>query len=694
MYVRVVKVGGRQYVHVVSSYRNEKGQPRTKVEENLGRLDKLLANDPDALTKLKAKYQATREVQNQLQAQKLQQLLAPSPLSTGTLDQQPLPVLCYGQYPLKVLWNQDLALPRKINYLQKTRSRCTFSLNETIAHLCFSKVMHPASILGTHLGRDQYLGHPLAHIELRHLYECLDFLAQNKEEIFRWINRRLDVNYGADRATLVLYDVTNAYFETAMTDAERLQEQDDFPEQLQTLALQAQAEGVLSAECFDEQGQVIAEALPASFVQQVAQAKIQYLRMRGPSKEHRFDLPLVSIALVIDKHGLPMDFAVFAGNASEFTTMTAAIEALQKKYALKQAIVMADRGLNSCQNLQMLQDKKLGFLMAQRITQFPRSLQDKMLDLRRYRPLDERNPAAGRYQVISNWKRVGADKKAITCTLVLTFDEKRQRRDEAILNLWADLVRKKQEAGVKLGPRKTGWAALAKTAAGVEQPILGVDEEALAQRRKLCGFAAVIYKAAPLPEQSQPQPVHESPWQAQDIARAYHQQNAIEACFRVLKSTLKLRPMFVWKSNHIRGYITVCMLSLLLLTLLADKLKKQNGKMSYEQISRTLRQATVVPLPMAQDINFLHVGRIDSTLTQQTQQLSPQEWQQRLAQGQWAEGSGIAQIMTACGLTPLSRLMSKDALARALGTRFKTVDDALSPLSQALVGVNLLTTKK
>ena len=30
--------------------------------------------------------------------------------------------------------------------------------------------------------------------------------------------------------------------------------------------------------------------------------------MRGPSKEHRFDLPLTSIALVINEEGIPIDF--------------------------------------------------------------------------------------------------------------------------------------------------------------------------------------------------------------------------------------------------------------------------------------------------------------------------------------------------------------------------------------------------
>lgn len=69
--------------------------------------------------------------------------------------------------------------------------------------------------------------------------------------------------------------------------------------------------------------------------------------MRGPSKKHRFDLPLVSVAMVIDRNGFPMDVCVYSGNSSEFKTMKNSIEALKKKYEIGSSIVVADRGLNS-----------------------------------------------------------------------------------------------------------------------------------------------------------------------------------------------------------------------------------------------------------------------------------------------------------------------------------------------------------
>lgn len=102
---------------------------------------------------------------------------------------------------------------------------------------------------------------------------------------------------------MVFYDVTNAYFETDLTDMERGYEQKDFAENLRSMAFDALDHGELPENCFDEDGNIVADKLTPEFLEKVADSKTQYLRMRGPSKEHRFDLPIVSMALIIDGNG-------------------------------------------------------------------------------------------------------------------------------------------------------------------------------------------------------------------------------------------------------------------------------------------------------------------------------------------------------------------------------------------------------
>ena len=49
MYTRVTKTGGRQYLQLVESFRNDSGQVRVRVIANLGRLDKLTPEKLDPL---------------------------------------------------------------------------------------------------------------------------------------------------------------------------------------------------------------------------------------------------------------------------------------------------------------------------------------------------------------------------------------------------------------------------------------------------------------------------------------------------------------------------------------------------------------------------------------------------------------------------------------------------------------------
>ncbi len=129
----------------------------------------------------------------------------------------------------------------------------------------------------------------------------------------------------------MFYDVTNTYFESALTDEERGYEQMDYHERLFEALIEEVQAGNLEASLLEED-EIDLCKIPSDVWARIESKKLRYLRMRGSSKEHRTDLPLVSVALVIDKNGFPMDFEVFAGNSSEFKTMAQAIDTLQKKY--------------------------------------------------------------------------------------------------------------------------------------------------------------------------------------------------------------------------------------------------------------------------------------------------------------------------------------------------------------------------
>ena len=102
--------------------------------------------------------------------------------------------------------------------------------------------------------------------------------------------------------------------------------------------------------------------------------------MRGPSKEARFSQPLVSVSLIIDELGVPIDFAVFPGNHSEFKQVAPTIERLKEQYNVHNCYFVADRGINSTSNLEEILKKSLGFIVAQKITGQSKKDTEQMLD--------------------------------------------------------------------------------------------------------------------------------------------------------------------------------------------------------------------------------------------------------------------------------------------------------------------------
>ena len=309
----------------------------------------------------------------------------------------------------------------------------------------------------------------------------------------------------------------------------------------------------------------------------------------------------------------------------------------------------------------------------------------KLFDASRYTPFNPNDPHAGGYQVIENWKKTGADGAGEECTLVLTFDEKRKRRDEAILQTWVDIVQAKMRAGTKLDPRKTGWAALAKTADDAEQSIIGVDEEVLAKKKKLCGYASMVYKPAPKSEDTQwATDVLTPAMSGEQIAGTYRMLNRVETCSRALKRNFGLRSKFVRLTEHIRAHVDICVLALLLMRMIEHRLEASGTHLSAQRIARELIDMKVLAIKCSQaETNFLSVAPTCNVRRSQ-EKLSTASILELMRSGKLKTDNRKA-ILEACGLKAVPTVSSRAELAGALGTRFPSDGAARPELIEAMM---------
>ncbi|HEX5200921.1 MAG TPA: IS1634 family transposase, partial [Actinoplanes sp.] len=93
-------------------------------------------------------------------------------------------------------------------------------------------------------------------------------------------------------------------------------------------------------------------------------------REPGFSKERRLE-PQITIGLLTDASGFPLQLNAFEGNKAETSTMLPVIQAFQAAHNLADVTVVADAGMVSAGNQKAIEDAGLSFILGARIPEVP-----------------------------------------------------------------------------------------------------------------------------------------------------------------------------------------------------------------------------------------------------------------------------------------------------------------------------------
>lgn len=635
----------RGYLYLYESYRDENGKSRTRQVKSYGREDLI---DPATLEKLYKEYGNKRLNQKLKQQQNLDSYA--SLVDVASEDNKEFftnfnksPLLHYGHLLVKPLIEEEMGLRYKLDYLQRTDSKITsYQVSDIAFYAIASKLLDPASYLGSYAKQTTFLSNPVEGIALDNFYAALDFLSDHKDEILKHVVKKVHTTK-SDGPQLLFYDCTNCYYETPYDDVEQF---------------------------------------TFKYI-----AKTRY-----------------KIALVIDEQGIPMDFEIYKGNSSEFKTMAKSIEKLQKKFNVKNSYIVADRGLNSTENLNMLLNKQLGFVVAQKVSNLSKDLEKQMLNLDDYQTtmvpgVDIDSPETMvKYKVCKTTKTAysvdettGKRKKVtVNCNIMFTFSEKRKKRDLAELN--DDLVKAQNavnEGKLMANPCSSGWRGIVKTQKEAEdgktyKSLYKAKEINLAvveHRKAIAGFAAMVYS----------DPVNEDDSGStatttitpQMVLTTYHHLVKIEDCFRVMKTNFSIRPMFVRLESHIRAHCLICVLALIALRVLENKMKALGHNYSVHQLTQELNNAVVAPIPVpnSKDMLFMNCKFFSDIYTKDRVKknrtkadvndlLDLAEIESAYTKAQEQQSDCIDSIIKALGLSPLPLVSNVGQIKKAL--KFRT----------------------
>lgn len=304
------------------------------------------------------------------------------------------------------------------------------------------------------------------------------------------------------------------------------------------------------------------------------------LRARGMSKENKTNEVQVVLGLLVDGEGIPIDYELFRGNTSEMNTIVEVVNNYKAKNKLEKVTVVADRGLNSRLNLKTLTDLNFDYIVAQSIDRLPAETKEKIF---REDNWDQEFVAQDGSETFKVKTIKQSSAPELDNEIIVTWSAKRQAHDLKVLNERFDKCKQLLDRGtgavdasIKHGVRQF---LRIKTGAKVAY---ATNDDLYQKRKKQAGYYALVTSHK-----------HTDAMQIyRDLRRLWH----IEECFRVMKTNLDTRPVYVWTPKRIRGHFLVCYLALVMERLAYYRIRQVGLDLSSQKVIELLAQAKMTIL--------------------------------------------------------------------------------------------------
>ena len=304
------------------------------------------------------------------------------------------------------------------------------------------------------------------------------------------------------------------------------------------------------------------------------------LRARGMSKENKTNEVQVVLGLLVDGEGIPIDYELFRGNTSEMHTIVEVVNNYKAKNKLEKVTVVADRGLNSRLNLKSLTDLNFDYIVAQSIDRLPAETKEKIF---REDNWDQEFVAQDGSETFKVKTIKQSSAPELDNEIIVTWSAKRQAHDLKVLNERFDKCKQLLDRGtgavdasIKHGVRQ--FLRIKKGA----KVAYATNDDLYQKRKKQAGFYALVTSHK-----------HTDAMQIyRDLRRLWH----IEECFRVMKTNLDTRPVYVWTPKRIRGHFLVCYLALVMERLAYYRIRQVGLDLSSQKVIELLAQAKMTIL--------------------------------------------------------------------------------------------------
>ena len=540
---------GKIYLSFVQGYRDENGKVKQKTIEKIGYLEDLKKIYDDPIKHFK-------EIAKQRTNEQITELVIKN-LNTQTLNMDEDNQKNLGYIILKKIY-QELGIKNFLDTKQKNL-KIDYKLNDIFSLLIFSRLLSPASKKETYENKNTYFEN--FNFSEDDMYRSLSYFKNYKEELELLLWNNTKEKYKRD-TTQTYYDCTNYYFEIEYNDED----------------------------IFDDKGNLIKKGY----------------RKRGPEKNRRPD-PIIEMGLLMDSTGLPIAYNLFPGNESEKLSLVPEIDRLKNKFKFERTIVVADRGLNCSDNIIKISGtslemslKKNGYVYGQSVRGADKEFKEWVLS---GNYITDKIKEDNIEITFTHKSRIypktmyviredkGKTKNGNPIKEKITVDQKqmvyfsqkyadKQKHDrDMMVEKAKDLVSNpfKYNKSTSYGAANyvKNLKFLKSTGEIADTSNLLIDEEKIKEEEKYDGYYSIVTSEENLSDI--------------EIRNIYRGLAKIENTFKVTKSNLESRPVYVWTPEHIEAHFLTCFISLVIIRLLENKLE---NKYSTKKIIEALKNFT------------------------------------------------------------------------------------------------------
>lgn len=421
-----------------------------------------------------------------------------------------------GYFPMKNI-NDKLSVKKYIDLMQ-TATDFRFNVFDMISALVYARLVHPCSKSKTY---DEVIPKLFDSYDfsLNQLYDGLEYIGCEYEKVIEIYNHQIQQMYKFDTSH-TYFDCTNFYFE--------IDKEDDF-------------------------------------------------RKKGPSKENKKE-PIVGLGLLLDANQIPVGMKLFPGNQSEKPIIRNIIDDLKKRNSVSgRTIQIADKGLNCAENIYHALKNGDGYIFSKSVKQLPETEKTWVLLDNDYRDIKNANgdvlyrikECIDEFEYKFKDADSGKEKKfKITEKRIVTYNPKLAKKQIYEINKEVEKARllkasqaKKSEYGDSA--KYVLFTTTDKKGNETDGKIkVTMNEELIRKSLELAGYNLLVTSELSMSDNA--------------VYDAYHNLWRIEESFRIMKSQLDARPVYLQKEDTIIGHFLICYLAVLLTRLLQFKVLKNN----------------------------------------------------------------------------------------------------------------------